>query len=124
MSVTQILEESKTFSVPELESLEQSFRLERLRRTRNVLSVEETRLFEVINEPLPGGQRLPELRAKRDAHALLPDELDELIRLDDERERVWARKLRAVADLADGRGEEFDALYRQLELHLRTEAGA
>jgi len=124
MSVAQILEESKTFSVPELESLEQSLRLERLRRTRNVLSAEETRLFEVINQPLPGSQRLPELRAKRDSHTLSPDELDELIRLDDEREEVWARKLRAVADLADYRGVEFDTLYRQLELHLRTEAGA
>lgn len=122
MSVAQILEESKTFSVPELESLEQSLRLERLRRTRNVLSAEETRLFEVINQPLPGGQHFPTLRAKRDSHTLSPDELDELTRLDDEREGVWARKLHAVADLADYRGVEFDALYRQLELHLRTEA--
>jgi len=122
MSTAQILEEIKSYPTDELESLEHELRLERLRRTRRGLSAQETQLFEIINEPLPGGRNLTELRAKREAHTLTLDELDELIRLDDAREEVWARKLKAVAELAEHRGVEFDDLYRQLELNLRTDA--
>ena len=51
MSLTQILEEVKTYPTPELELLEQSLRSERLRRTGRVLSTAETRLFSIINQP-------------------------------------------------------------------------
>ena len=122
MSSAQILAEIKSYPTDELESLEHELRLERLRRARRGLSAQETRLFEIINEPLPGGEGLFELRAKREAGTLLPDELEALIQLDDAREAVWARKLQAVADLADYRGVAFDDLYRQLELNLRTDA--
>ena len=122
MSTAQILEEIKSYPTPELESLEHELRLERLRRTRRGLSARETQLFEIINEPLPGGEGLLELRAKREAGTLATDELEALIRLDDARETVWARKLKAVAELADYRGVAFDDLYRQLELNLRTDA--
>lgn len=67
MSTAQILEEIKPYPTSEIEALEHELRLERLRRTRRHLSAEETRLFGIINEPLPGGERLPELRAKREA---------------------------------------------------------
>ena len=122
MSTAQILEEIKSYPTPELEALESELRLERLRRARRGLSARETQLFEIINEPLPGGERLIELRAKREAGTLAPGELETLIQLDDEREAVWARKLQAVAELADYRGVAFDDLYRQLELNLRTDA--
>lgn len=122
MSTAQILEEIKSYPTSELESLERELRLERLRRTRRGLSSQETRLFEIINEPLPGGEGLLQLRAKREAGTLSPDELETLIRLDDEREEVWARKLKAVAELANYRGVAFDDLYRQLELNLRADA--
>ena len=122
MSTAQILEEIKSYPTPEIEALEGELRLERLRRARRGLSARETRLFEIINEPLPGGEALLELRAKREAGALSPDELETLIQLDDAREAVWARKLKAVAELADYRGVGFDDLYRQLELNLRTDA--
>ncbi len=90
--------------MPELESLEHSIRLERLRRNHRGLGAEETQLFEIINEPLPGGERLLELRAKREERTLSPVALDELVRLDHARQEVWARKLRAVSDLADHHG--------------------
>ena len=122
MSTAQILEELKSYPTSEIEALEHELRLERLRRTRRGLSARETRLFEIINEPLPGGEGLLGLRAKREAGTLLPDELETLIRLDDEREAVWTRKLKAVAELADYRGVAFDDLYRQLELNLRADA--
>lgn len=85
-------------------------------------SLDQMQLLEIINEPLPGGDQLNELRAKRDEHTLEQDELDKLIRLDDAREEVWARKLKAVAELAKHQGIDFDVLYRQLESKLRVDA--
>lgn len=121
MSFAQILEESKTFSLSELEKLEQSIRMERLRRMRSGLSAEETQLFEIINEPLPGGEALRFLRSKMESDALAEAEHARLIALENTREIAWARKLHAVSALADLRGQEFDALYQQLGLALRSE---
>lgn len=121
MSLAQILEEVKTYPTPALESLEQSLRIERLRRAGRVLSAEETRLFSIINEPLPDAETLRILRAKRDEGTLSAHEQEQLIKLENQREIVWAGKLRAVAELADLRGEEFDALYQKLGLALRVE---
>lgn len=121
MSTAQILEEIKSYPTTELQSLENSIRLERLQRTRRGLGAQETRLFEIINEPLPGGDELRDLRIERDTRALDGAEHQRLIQLENEREIVWARKLKAVSQLADLRGEEFDALYQQLGLMLRAE---
>lgn len=122
MSVAQIERELETLSLEELRAVEMAARRNQTRHHSNVLDGVETRLFEEINQLLPGGERLVELRGKREARTLADEELAELIQLDDEREVVWARKLRAVSELADHRGADFDALYRQLELHLRAEA--
>lgn len=121
MSVAQIEAELETLSLGELRAIEAAARRHQERRNPHRLDAIESQLLRTINEPLPGGERLLELRAEREAHTLAPDELDELIRLDDEREVVWARKLKAVSDLAAHRGVEFETLYRQLELHLRSE---
>lgn len=124
MSVAQIEAELENLSLEELRIVEEAARRRQLRYRSSVLDGAETRLFKIINEPLPGGERLLELRAKREARTLSEAELAELIQIDDLREEIWARKLRAVAELADYRGVDFDALYRGLELHLRTEATA
>ena len=121
MSLAQILEEVKTFPTADLESLEQSLRRQRLQREKRVLGEEETRLFSVVNAPLPDAERLRELRTQREQQTLSEAEHAELMRLENEREIAWAGKLRAVARLADVRGEEFDALYQQLGLNLRAE---
>ena len=121
MSVAQILEEVKSYSIDELESLEQSLRRERLQRLSGVLSAEETRLFAVINEPLPGGEELRLLRCKREEGSLGED-LERLLELENAREIAWARKLKAVAELARERGQDFEALYQQLGLALRGES--
>ena len=121
MSVAQIERELETLTLEDLRRVEESARRKQGRRP-HVLDGVETRLFETINEPLPGGERLAELRAKREERTLSPEELQELIQADDLREEVWARKLRAVSELADYRGVDFETLYRQLELHLRSEA--
>ena len=49
------------------------------------------------------------------------EEHERLVALENEMEIVWADKLRAVGELADLRGEKFDALYQQLGLPLRAE---
>ena len=124
MSVAQIEAELETLSLDDLRAIEAAARRQQARYHSNVLDGVETRLLEEINQPLPGGERLSELRGKREAHTLTDEELAELIQLDDTREVIWARKLGAVSELADYRGADFDALYRQLELHLRAEAAA
>ena len=121
MSVAQIENELETLSLEELRAVEEAARRQQWRRRARVLDESESRLFHVINQPLPGGERLLELRARRDDHTLAPAELAELIELDDRREIEWANKLRAVAALADHRGVAFETLYRELELHLRAE---
>lgn len=120
MSLAQILEEVRTFPTSDLESLEQSLRMERLRRAGRVLDAPETRLFAVINEPLPAAETVRSLRHKREERTLTDDEQTQLVELENKTEVVWAGKLRAVAELADLRGEKFDELYQKLGLTLRA----
>lgn len=91
------------------------------RRFERRLSAEETRFFETINEPLPGGQELVLLRSKREAYSLTEEEQRRLVDLEHQREVTWARKLKAVSQLADLRGQDFESLYQQLGLTLRSE---
>lgn len=97
-------------------------RREKGRRSRLVATSEEARLYAVINEPLPGGNELPALRLKCDEHTLSEDEHARLMALENEREIVWARKLRAVRELAELQGEDFQVLFNKLGLNLRTES--
>ena len=122
MSVAQIEAELETLSLEELRAVEVAARRQQGQRTGGVLSGPETRLFSTINEPLPGGDELQDLRLRRETHSLTEDELARLIELENEREVIWARKLRAVSDLADLRGQDFESLYRQLGLTLRSES--
>lgn len=120
MSVAQLEAELTTFDGAELDALEMALRREKLRRCGHVLSAAETRLFEIINEPLPAESELSALRLKRDERTLTEIEQAHLIEMENEREIVWARKLRAVAELADLRGVKFETLYQQLGLAPRT----
>lgn len=120
MSLAQILEEVRTFPTSDLESLEHSLRMERLRRTGRVLDTQETRLFAVINEPLPAVEMVRALRHKRQERTLTDEEQTHLVELENKTELAWADKLRAVAELADLRGEGFDELYQKLGLTLRV----
>ena len=113
MSAAQILEEIKTFPTPELESLEHSIRLERLRRNRNTLSSVETRLYEIINQPMPGAERFRELESLWEAGTLSDEERAELLDIVEAREELGARRLEAVRQLAELRGVSFEALWRQ-----------
>lgn len=61
MSTAQTLEEILYYPTAEIEALEHKLRFERLRRTRRGLSAQETRLFEITNESLLGGELLSKL---------------------------------------------------------------
>jgi hypothetical protein len=121
MSATQLELELPTLDATELDALEAALRREKLRRSGRVLSAEETRLYSIINESLPGEDDLRALRLKLDERTLTEEEQARLVALENEREVAWARKLRAVSELADLRGEEFEALYQRLGLNLRVE---
>ena len=114
MSAAQILEEIKTFATPELESLENSIRLERLRRAGKIASPEEARLLERINAPMPQTQRFIELRQKLQDDALSEDERRELIQISDAREEANAERAQAVMQLANLQGRPFSQVWHQM----------
>ncbi len=114
MSVAQILEESKTFSLPELESLENSIRLERLRRVRPTISAEERRLLQFINEPMPHTARFVALSEKWQDEGLSDAERAELLALVTEREGCNAERVEAVRRLSELREVPFKTLWKQL----------
>ncbi len=120
MSAAQLESELPTLDVTELDALEAALRREKLRRSGRVSSASETRLYSIINEALPGEDDLRALRLKLDQRTLTEEEQARLVALENEREVAWARKLRAVSELADLRGEEFEALYQRLGLNLRA----
>jgi uncharacterized coiled-coil DUF342 family protein len=114
MSVAQILEESKTFSLPELEALENSIRLERLRRVRATIPAEERRLLQFINEPMPHTQRWVVLTQKWQDEGVSDEERAELLAIVTEREGANAERVEAVRQLSELRGVPFRTLWTQL----------
>ncbi len=114
MSTAQILEETKTFTLSELESLERSLRLQRLQRAGTIASPEETQLLKRINAPMPQTERFVELRQKLQDEALSEDERDELIRISDAREEANALRVEAVMELANLQGRPFAQLWHQM----------
>jgi hypothetical protein len=122
MSVAQLESELASLNWAELEALEAALRREKGRRGAGVAGTQEAALYAIVNEPLPGGEELTGLRRKRDDRTLSDEEHSRLIALENEREMIWARKLRAVGELADLHGEDFQALFNKLGLNLRTES--
>ncbi len=114
MSVAQILEQSKTFSLAELESLEHSLRLERLRRTQRGLSAEETRLLKIINQPMPHAQRFADLTQKWQDEGLEDHEHTELLSIVTQREGLNVERIEAVQRLSELRGVPFLTRWKQL----------
>jgi hypothetical protein len=115
---------SPSMSEEELAQIERIVQAERRRRhiTANagVLSATESRLFSIINDPLPETDELLVLRADLENETLTEAGQLRLMELEDELESVWAEKLRAVSELADFRGVDFDKLYEDLQLNLRA----
>ncbi len=84
----------------------------------NTLDAEETRLFQIINKPVPQKTRelYDELLKKQKRNRISRFERDELFRLTNLMEKAQARRIKAVGELAAYRGVDFDDLWDQLGL--------
>lgn len=114
MSVAQILEEARSFSLPEIEALEQQLRLQRLQRAGKIASPEESRLLERINAPMPHPERFVALRQKLQDEALSQDERRELVEIAHAREEANAVRVEAVMQLAALQGRPFAQVWQQM----------
>lgn len=114
MSLARILEEARSFSLPELEALEQQLRLHRLQRMGKIASPEEARLLERINAPMPQAERFVALRQKLQDEALSPDERRELVEIAHAREEANATRVEAVMQLAALQGRPFAQVWQQM----------
>ena len=114
MSTAQILEEIKSYPTSEIETLEHELRLERLRRTRRGLSIEETRLLKIINQPIPHSQRFAILTDKWQDEGLTDAERAELLPIITDREGCNAERVEAVQRLSELRDVPFMELWKQI----------
>lgn len=114
MSVAQILEEIKTVPTPELESIQISLRLERLRRAKQMAPAEEMRLLQIINQPAPHPKRFASLSRKWEEDGLTDEERAELLDIATKSETLNAERIEAVQRLSESRGIGFETLWKQL----------
>ena len=114
MSTAQILEEARTLSMPEIQLLAVSLRLERLRRGGETASDEELRCLEVINRPLVQFDRLAVLAAKWEEEGLSDDERVEMQSILSERESQNVERVEAVGTLSELTEVPFLTLWKQL----------
>lgn len=88
------------------------------KRLANTLDAEETRLFQIINKPVPQKTRelYDELLKKQKRNRISRFDHGELLRLTNLMEKAQARRIKAVGELAAYRGVDFDDLWDQLGL--------
>ncbi|MBS1791371.1 MAG: hypothetical protein JST85_26910 [Acidobacteria bacterium] len=80
------------------------------------LSQRESELLTAINQGLPptDAKRMNALIAKRQSYTIKEDELQELIRLTDESERLNVERMKHLLELAHLRGVTLDEVMEQL----------
>ncbi|MEK7833839.1 MAG: STAS/SEC14 domain-containing protein [Acidobacteriota bacterium] len=88
----------------------------RAERIAPVLPAKESDLLKQINLGLPPADagKMKALIAKRQSYAITEDELQELIRLTDESERLNVERLKRLLELAHLRGVTLDEVMAQL----------
>ncbi|MGH9802228.1 MAG: STAS/SEC14 domain-containing protein [Blastocatellia bacterium] len=86
------------------------------RQRTPTLSARESELLSKINHGLAytDARRMRALIAKRDSYTITQDELQELIRLTDEAERLNVERIRNLVELAQLRGNTLDEVMEQL----------
>ena len=112
----QLLDAALQMPRPELEQfVAKLFALKAQQETPN-LSEAETGLLLKINQDLsPSGRsRMNELIDKRQAGAITPSELNELVQLTDQSEEIGAERLKCLIELSALRNVTLDELMRQL----------
>ena len=113
MSVAQFEAHVKTLNLEELFSLEDLLRREKARRM-DVSSAREADLLQIINEPMPETARFRELSLDRENGPLSESENQEFLRLVEAREEANARRVQAVAALAQLRNVSPVTLWEQM----------
>lgn len=107
-------------SEAELKALENSLRLERLRRFSSDVPDEDAALLEAVRGPMPHQSRWDELQKLRDEDAWDEDLNAEMLRLNDDREGANVRRVAAAMRLAHLRGVPFKSLWQELVLSQRS----
>ena len=97
-----LLRAAEQLSPAELDSFVKEVLQLRIRRTAPSVPSAEADLLRTINGGLPEAswQRFAELKAKRQAESVTPQEHAELLRLGEEFERQEVNRLQALSDLA------------------------
>jgi len=114
MSGPQLERELTALNETELDALEVALRREKARRKGRVLSADETRLLQIVNQPMPSAQRFAVLSQKWEDEGLSDDERAELGAIVEAREIQNVERVMAVQQLSEVRGMPFEALWRQL----------
>lgn len=116
---SQLVKAAEQLSLAELDCLAEEITALRARRNAPVLSANESKLFEVINQSLSEEERmqLAELGEKRADEALTPEEHQELLTLQQKLEALHTTRMQALADLAALRGVTLTTIMDQLGIH-------
>jgi hypothetical protein len=103
MSVDELLRAVDDLSEPEFDQLVDRVLWLRARRKAPILEPAETELLLEINQGIPAElhQNYQALREKRDDESLTEEEQAELIEISNQMEMIGAKRLEALAKLAD-----------------------
>ena len=113
-----LLKAAEKLNAPELDRFVSDVVKLRAQRVAPSLPGIESDLFNMINAGLPEDlqTRLEELWEKRDSESLTPPELQELLTLTEEAERLDVARLAALAELASLRKTSLESLMQSLGL--------
>ncbi len=114
----QLLQAALQMSRPDLERFVARLFALKARENTPALSECEEELLQKINQGLPPatGKRMNELIAKRRSCTITEDELQELIRITDEAERLNVERIKNLIELAALRNVTLDELMDRLGL--------
>lgn len=116
--VGALLEEVEHLSTQELEDFVSKVLNIRAERIAPVLSDREAYLMEIINVGLSEAQQIEwdKLVEKRQDETITPEELQALIRLTEEAERLNVERMKGLAELAQLRKTSLKGIMQELEI--------
>ena len=118
MSVDELIKAANQLDESDLDRFLQQVIALRTQRRADVLPVEEAQLLDSINQAIPATlqKRYQQLRVKREGESLSEREHDQLIELSKQIEQLGAKRLEALATLAQLRRISLPELMSQLGL--------
>jgi len=116
LSYNELLKAVEQLSLPELEQFVPQIIALQARHKAPTLPKDEADLLLRINQGMPPDiqKRYDKLTAKRRAETLTPDEYSELLRLTDHIEKLEAKRVEYIAELARLRKTSLTALMKEL----------